>query len=114
RVAHLCELAVLHGGHELAVQPILTVVRAVETTDHVHESRLAGARGPHDRHVFAAADSQVYTAQRMDDLATHLVATLQIMRFDRCIGRHGVSILEVAHIISSGYSEFAPRAPAIP
>ena len=105
-VAHARELAIVHLRDELAVQPILAVVRRVEAADHVHQRRFAGARRPHDRHVLAALDREIDAAQRIDRLLAHSVVALQVVRFD---GRHPSARCRVRLPSRRDYRIAAPR-----
>ena len=57
--------------------------RRVEAADQVHQRRLAGARRPHDRDVFAALDCDRDPAQGVDLLLAHHVGLPEIAGFNQ-------------------------------
>ena len=79
-VPHARQLVVSHLRYQRAVEPVLPGGRRIEAADEVHERRLARAGWPHDGHVLIAADDDVHTAQRTDDLAAHVVLALDAAR----------------------------------
>src|SRR5437763_16441029 len=62
---------VIHFGNVFAVELIAARARGIETTEHIHERRLAAAAWAHDREVFVAANRQTQTAKRPNDFLAH-------------------------------------------
>jgi hypothetical protein len=50
------ELVVRHLRYERPIEPVFARRRRIQTTDNVHQRRLAGAGRAHDRNVLVAAN----------------------------------------------------------
>ncbi len=64
----------------LAVQFVRAPGRRVQAAHQVHQGGFAGARGPHDRHIFAALDAERNLAEGMDRFRAHLIAPRNVLQ----------------------------------
>src|SRR5262249_12472164 len=60
------QLVALEARDVLAEKPIRARRRTIEAAENVHQGRLAGARGPDDRHELARIDREVDPVQHLD------------------------------------------------
>ncbi len=81
-IAHGGQRIRVHGGHGFAVEPVGAGGRPVETADHIHEGRFAGAGRPHHRDEFAEIDLQIDIKQRMHGLIAEMIEAREFLDFD--------------------------------
>src|SRR3989442_92683 len=102
-VADARQLVVGQVAHFQAVEPVLARGGGVEAADEVHERRLPRSRRPHHRHVLVLADLEAHAAQRVHDLAAHVVVAGELVRED-----HDVRLWRVAgaELLEAGHAYF--------
>ena len=74
------QLSFVHCGYRQAIQPVVAATCRIEAANDVHERRLAGPGRPHDRKIVAPLYRQVHIAERIDEVAPHLVAALEMLQ----------------------------------
>src|SRR4030095_13646900 len=74
-VAHMRELPAAHARHELTAKPVVALVGRVQAAEDIHERGFSGAGRAHDRDILARVHLETHTAQRVDRLAAHGIAT---------------------------------------
>src|SRR5215213_2159196 len=82
-VANASKLVVVHLRNVLAVKPVFTLARSIETADQVHQRRFARTRWTNNRDVLATRDIKRNSVQRMHRLSSHLVGLPDVAHRDQ-------------------------------
>jgi hypothetical protein len=85
-VAHSGQLVVIHRFDRNAVEKVTPRARRIETSDDVHERRLARSGRSHDRDVFTGIDDEIDASKSIDVLRPELIHARQLLHFDQVNG----------------------------
>ena len=86
--------------------------RAVQPREQMHERRLAGAGGPHDRRELAGGEADRDAAQRVDGRLPLPVGSMEVRRGDDRVSRNRGHTRQHPAVRGGRKGEFPPRAGA--